>query len=226
MDCVHCGKKGSRPKQRIFPRLDGSYLICGECGRAQRRNTTLKLSGRGKRAAERRLLFRAISAARVRCKFKILVWGPDPKSKSVASVKRAEIRREFEKKGHESYFSEDLGIPDVPVNVQEMFQVKSVHLGVDVAASHGSSAEFEGLGTGFAWRLLLWIPETARKGYTAEGTLHLFRAAGGMFEYFDDSDLGSCVMTLASMDWLEDKEALQIWADELRRMASRVAPAG
>ncbi len=226
MECGHCGKNVTRPGRRAFPRLEGSYLICDACGKAQRRNSTLKLSGRGRRPGERRALFRTISAARAQCKFKVLVWGPDPKSKSPAAAKRAEIRREFEKRGHVVYFSEDLEIPGVPVNVQEMFQTQRVHLGVDVAASHGSSAEFEGLGVAFAPRLLLWMPEAAKGGYTAEGTLRLSRAAGGMFEYFDDSDLRSCVMTLASVDWLQDKEALQLWADEQKRMASRVAPLG
>lgn len=186
----------------------------------------MKFSGRGKRSNERRGLFRAISAARARCRFKILVWGPDPKSASPAAAKRAEIRGELEKVGHDVYYSEDLGVPGTPLNVQELFQTNRINLAINVAASPGPAAEFEEYGLALGRKLLLWLPEAARGGYTAGGMLRLFRSAGGIHEFFDDSDLRSCVVTLASIDWMRDKEALQIWADGQKEIASRVAPLG
>jgi len=151
----------------------------------------------------------AITAAG--CRFKILVWGPDPKSSTPASMARREIRDELRKTGNTALFSEEMNVPAVPSNVLELIQLKEINLVINVAASYGSLAEFEDYGVILGKRHLVFLNEAARGGFTASGTLRLFRANGGTAEYFDDEDAQSGALVLAALDWVREKAYLQKW---------------
>jgi len=183
MRCVHCSADPVKVKTRPFPRLGTTYLICGTCGRAQRRSNVLKTVGRGVRSADRARFLTALSIGKARQKFKILVWGPAPGSGNPAESKRKEIRDELRKIGHDAFFSEEMPAPGEPANIGELVQLQLVHLVVNVAASYGSLAEFENYGILLGERHLVFLNQAARGGFTDQGTRRLFRAAGG----FDES---------------------------------------
>jgi len=74
----------------------------------------------------------------------------------------------------------------------------------------GSAAEFESFGIQLGPKMLLWFPESGRGGFVDTGNRRLFRAAGGFDEAFQEDDLASCVLTLASVDWVKEKKYLQL----------------
>ena len=122
---------------------------------------------------------------------------------------RNEIRSEFERLGHEPYYSEDLSVIGVPINLQELLQLKRVNLVIDVAASHGSVAEFENYALAAKERMLAFLNVAARGGFTATGTLLAFRTVGGMCEFFRDEDIKTGVIVLAAIDWVKLKAYVQ-----------------
>ncbi len=223
MRCEFCFGVGSTFRRRAFPRLDRTYLVCGNCGRAQRRQKVLKTAARGVRAAERESLRKALAIAKARQKFKILVWGPASASGNRAATKRAQIRDELLKMGHDAFFSEDMVVPGVPTNILEMLQQRIVHLVIDVAASPGSMAEFENYGVILGKRHLVFLNDAARGGFTDTGTRRLFRAAGGDDEFFSEADLMSCALTLASADWVGDKAYYEMYLAELKKAADEAS---
>jgi hypothetical protein len=117
-----------------------------------------------------------------------------------------------------------LTVPGIPTDVQEEFQVKENDLVIDIAADFGPVAEFEKFGVELGYRMLLWLPAAAQGGFTATGTLQTFRAAGGAYEIFSDADLQSCALTLASRDWVSQKEFLQVYLDSVKESASASSP--
>jgi len=181
----------------------------------------LRTTGRGIRHAERERLQTALSIGAAKQKFKILVWGPTPKSDDAAAKKRIQVRDELRKMGHEAFFSEEMSVPAVPTNLVELVHQKMVHLVVNVAASHGSLAEFENFGILLGRRLLLFLNEAARGGFTDTGTRRVFRAAGGDDEFFADDDLKSCALTLAAVDWVRDKAHFEMYLAEVREATER-----
>ncbi len=52
-------------------------------------------------------------------------------------------------------------------------------------------------------RFLLWLRDSARAGYIGTGMGNELRTLGCEPLYFDDGDLDSCVLALASSDWVE-----------------------
>lgn len=208
MKCENCRLEIRRPRRRVFPRLKGEYLICDSCNKAQRIRSSIKASSRGTRAKQREQLRTKLALAAARIRIKTLVWGPGSGSGSPARLKREEIKRELKKEGHKAYFSEDLAIGDLPTNVLEMVQLKIVDLVIVVAASFGSTAEFEAFAVTLGPKLLAWFPYGAAGGFIDTGSRRLFYAAGGFDETFRDDDLISCVVTLASVDWVKEKRFL------------------
>lgn len=158
----------------------------------------------------------AHSACRSRghCKFKILVWGPDPKSSHPAAAVRTQIRDELCKLGHDAFFSEELTVRGIPTNLQELLQLQHINLVINLAASHGSVAEFENYGVILGERLLVFLNDAARGGFTTTGTRNAFRAKGGFAEFFNDEDLKTGVLVLAARDWVEFKAYAQKYALE------------
>jgi hypothetical protein len=95
----------------------------------------LKTVGRGKRAAEREKARVGLAISAGSCRFKILIWGSDPKSANPAAVTRGRLRNELRRLGHDAFFSEEMNVPAVPTNVLELLQLKEINLVINVAAS-------------------------------------------------------------------------------------------
>ena len=117
--------------------------------------------------------------------------------------------------GHEVFFSEEMTVPGVPTNVLESVQLKHINLVINVAASHGSLAEFENYGVLLGKRHLLFLNEAAKGGFTDTGTRRMFRANGGTDEFFTDDDIASGVLALAALDWVAEKAYLQKWLSNI-----------
>jgi hypothetical protein len=210
MRCVHCSADPMRiRRRRKFPHLETEYLICETCNRAQRRPSGLKTRGRGKRSADREALRASLAVASATVKFKILVYGPDPKSSNPASPTRKEILDELRRLGHDVYFPEELTVAGLPTNVLELRQLKKVQLVINLAASPGSQAEFENYGVTLGKRLLVFLDGRAKGGFTDTGTRVSFRLNGGMDEFFDEDDLKTGALVLAAADWISGKVHLQ-----------------
>ena len=121
-------------------------------------------------------------------------------------------------------FSEDLvAETGRPVNLEELEQSKVFDYFINLAGTWGSVGEAHEFGVKLGHRLLLWLKEGAEKGFI-EGTRRLVRAAGGDTEFFTEKDIMSCVMTLASEDWIAGKESLVEYANAAREELDKVAP--
>jgi hypothetical protein len=221
MLCSHCGEDSAKFRTRKFSQLEHNYAVCPRCGKAQRCPASLKKLRRGTKPTERDRLWKTLSVGRAKFKFKILVWGPNPLAGTPAAEKRQEIKGELQKSGHEIFFSEDLTIPGVPVNLQELLQVQKAHLVINIATSYGSLAEFENYALTLAERLLVFLNETVRGGFTDSGVRRMFRTAGGTDEFFDDEDLKSCVLVLAAHDWVREKQDLEVYLDAQQQAARK-----
>ena len=221
MRCVHCATEPMKSKLRHFVRLDIKYPVCASCNRAQRRPPLLKAAGRGKHAAKRATLRKALSIALAKPKFRILVFGPAPGSGSPADTKRHQIRDELLKMGHDAFFAEDVTEAGVPLNFLELMQLRTVaDLVINVAASPGSQAEFEDFALRFEGRRqLAFLDERGRAGYAGQGTLRGFRVNGGIDEFFSQSDLDSCVLTLMAVDWVVENSYFQAEQDMQAELA-------
>jgi len=144
----------------------------------------------------------------------IAVWGPAPR-KGSSGQKRLDIREELTHNGHDAYFPEDVPAEDagnISVNAQELLQVADDDLVVNFAASPGSQGEFHEFALVLKERQLTWFHEGARKAYAGLGLAQQLRLVGGDPMYYRDEDVQSCVIALASADWVEQMVAL--WATE------------
>src|SRR5713226_6306245 len=164
MRCTNCSADPVRCRFRKFPDLEATYCVCRDCNKAQKRPSGLITVKRGKRAADREKVRKALAVSAASCKFKILVWGPAPRSGNPAAATRKQIRDELKKMGHDAFFSEELAVEAVPTNVLELVQLKQVNLVINVAASHGALAEFEDYGVILGKRLLVFLNDDARGG--------------------------------------------------------------
>jgi hypothetical protein len=96
-----------------------------------------------------------------------------------------------------------------------------VNLVINVAASPGSLAEFENYGVTLGKRLLVFLNEAAKGGFSDTGTRKAFRANGGMDEFFNESDIESGSLVLAAVDWVTEKAHLQKWLLDMREEAEK-----
>jgi hypothetical protein len=160
-------------------------------------------------------------------KFKVLVWGPAAtnESKQDVYVKRKEVRDRLRGKGQNAFFSEEIGpIHDelgnrLPINVAELLQSEHFDLVVNIADSIGSLMEAEKFTEGLANRCLLWLRK-GDLGFSA-GIADQLASIGLTPIYFDDSDLKSCVIALASEDWVHAKRAQEVNYDILQERIVR-----
>jgi len=220
MDCIHCNRKTDRRKRRSFgvsSRIKQSYVICERCGRAQRLPATGIKNPLGTRLLED---FRRIIKSR---SCRVLVWGATPTAE--AATKRKQVREELEANGHDVFFSEDLAFPEaegVPTNIQEAFSLHQFDLVVNIANSPGSSGEAHEYALGLREKLLLWLPNGARAGFIGTGLADQLRVLGYFPIFFAAGDLVSCVISLASSDWVDAILATS-WALNDRAEALRAA---
>src|SRR3989442_91114 len=66
------------------------------------------------KSSDREKVRKALAVSAASCKFKILVWGPAPRSGNPAAATRKQIRDELKKMGHDAFFSEELPVEAVP----------------------------------------------------------------------------------------------------------------
>ena len=160
--------------------------------------------------------------------FRILVWGPTPTAASPAAGKRHDIRRGLVAKGHEALFSEDIPLPPrapgLPVDVWEMAQLGECQFVVNVADSPGSLGEAHQFGLLTNNRMLLWLPEAARRGFAGQGLARTRQAADGTTVYYKADDLASCVVSLLSVDWIEARRVLTWYSREQRERLRALDP--
>lgn len=229
MMCVGCHSEGEF-KTREIHRLGRSYYICRKCGKANRPliSEEANPTGWAKKAldiaAEVRGRFLQLIAA---YRFRILVWGPSEQNVTKRSVyeKRSQIRDQLRQKNQDAFFSEEipqisdeLGNP-LPINISELLQTEVVDLVINLADSSGSLIEAEKFTEGLLHRCLIWL----RRGITGfeSGLARQLASIGQPPIYFDDEDIKSCVIALASEDWVHAMRAQEVNWDVLEERISK-----
>jgi hypothetical protein len=175
----------------------------------------------------RHLEVKALSEA-AKCRLRVLIWGPTPTAQgdqAKFAEKRRQIREALESDGHDAYFSEDLvteGNP-IPTNLLELFQLKEMDAVIILATDFGATGEAHEFGTLLGNKLLLWLPLAAR-GKFIEGVRRYVDAAGGRSSFFNDQQMACCGISLASVDFVNEKRYLQIAIDQQIEMLKEQAP--
>jgi hypothetical protein len=162
-------------------------------------------------------------AGSAKINLRILVWGPSPNSNRPLAGKREEIRERLRALGHTVHFSEELGFPpdsDIGTNVQELAQLEDVDFVINMSdgEAYGAVGELHEFGFLLDDTILIWLPETARGGFTAGSFRAGMRKVGNHPVFFRPEDIGSCLMAVASCDWVEQWRS-RIWEIESRRKA-------
>ena len=229
MPCANCDTSLGTARRRSFPTVSSTrYFVCRDCGKAQRPTPKLRPAPRVlARARGAAMLTEKILTIARRAKFRILVWGPNPTADTPAARKRHQVREALIVEGHTVHFSEELGLDSgsgVPTNVQEMLQAGQVNLVVNIADSPGSLGEAHEFGAVLGPRMLLWLPEGAKRAFAGTGLAKLRRTAGGATEYYGDPDLSSCVVALASVDWVREQQALSAMAKSYQQLYRALDP--
>jgi len=215
------------PRIRQFKGIsEQKYLVCRRCDRAQRQRKRLRPGADVReRAALADSIVQRFRSQADRIVFNVLVWGPTPASADPAAVKRREVREALEADGHRAFFSEDLGFPTdrpVPADVQELAQLTQCQLVVNIGASFGSQGEAHEYGVQLGNRLLLWLPLAAREGFIGSGLAQTRRTLGGATVFYNDLDVKSCAIRLASSDWVEARRHTQWFIDAQRAALSKL----
>jgi hypothetical protein len=127
----------------------------------------------------------------------VLVWGPDPKSKSPVSKKRKEIRAELLKNGHDAKFSEEIstdGDDRASQKAKELAQAQAADvLIILVEGSPGALAETHDFcgRLEIAPKVLVLVPVEYKKGFSGSGLLSDLKAFGGV-HWYKPTELTSC----------------------------------
>ena len=176
----------------------------------------------------RSLEVKALSEA-ARCKLRVLIWGPTPNAsgdQAEYATKRRQIKEALEAEGHEAYFSEDLVPPgtSIPTNLLELLHTEEMDAVTDLATDFGSTGEAHEMGDIIREKLLLWLPFAARKKSIDEGMRRYVDAAGGRSVFFKDDHMKTCCVTLASVDFVNDKRYLQVAVEKRIELLQRAAP--
>jgi hypothetical protein len=157
---------------------------------------------------------KAISAAAA-YSLRVLVWGPSPTNAAADqggyTEKRKQIKQALLDDGHMAFFSEELRLPGsrIPTNLMEEIQAAEADAVVIIASTHGSVGEAHEYGVQLQAKLLLWLPTAGMKSFTDEGARRYINAAGGRSYFFGERHLSSCVLTLVSSDFVNEKRYLQ-----------------
>jgi len=215
MKCQFCLSEGGVRelfKRKDIHRFQKIYYICRKCRRSNRvEEQELKPQQR----RQKKLLADAkeIRSDFLECladvKFKILVWGPSEGNteKKELYQKRKQIRDILREKGQTAYFSEELdGLNDdngtpLPTDIAELLQVNYFNLVINLADSQGSLMEAERFTRVLGERCLLWFRKGTERGY-AGGLINSQAMAGRPPLPFDDEEVESCLMAMASEDWV------------------------
>jgi hypothetical protein len=126
----------------------------------------------------------------------ILVWGPG-KSQTDYYRKRLQIRYALRQRGHAAFFSEELAGASPPAPSQkaiEFLQAQAADLVVVLQVSFGSVAEVHDFANFrvISQKMLIFISESAKDGYSFQGALKELRILYGNVETFTDQDIVQC----------------------------------
>jgi len=230
MKCGYCITESERFKAREVHKLGRIYYVCPKCGKANRLQVQKETKPRGwakKAVQEQRQIRGEFLQALAGYRFKVLVWGPGATNLTKQDVytKRQEVRDLLRHKRQDAFFSEEIGsINDelgnpLPINVAELLQSEHFDLVINIADSMGSLMEAEKFTEGLDSRCLLWLRKGAG-GFQA-GIAAQLGSIGLTPIYFDDSDLKSCVIALASEDWVHSMRTQEVNYDILQERIAR-----
>ena len=223
MRCDWCKREGESKKlfkRREFYQLGCHYYVCKTCGRANRPNVQ-EINPRQRHLRRALETGRNIRARYLKSsadiKFKVLVWGPGPANipKKPVYEKREQIRDTLGQSNDEAYFSEEIrDILDehnqpLPIDLAELLQVDYFDLVIDIADSPGSLEEAERFARLLGSRFLLWLRKGSERGFVS-GLANSLTGAGNPPFFFEDEDIKSCVMTLASTDWVKGRRMAEL----------------
>jgi hypothetical protein len=133
--------------------------------------------------------YRALQAEIRRTPLVILVWGPGESGGDLYK-KRLQIRDALRMKGHAAVFSEEIAGGDIDVAMslkgQEFLQAHAADLVVVIQSSYGSVAEVHDFAEFrvVAFKLLIFIDERAKDGYSYQGALEELRTLYGNVETY------------------------------------------
>jgi hypothetical protein len=149
-------------------------------------------------------------------KLRILLWGPTPSAASPLAMKRENIKAVLNGNGHDVWFSEDLGLTGFrpPLNVEEQAQLDSFQLYICLAAADfapGALSEATEFGPTLGKYFRLWLPEGAQGKYVDRALGDCLRLVGNAPLFFNEDDLDSCVVSVASSEWVEKWRAI-LWS--------------
>ena len=226
MRCQTCGAVGDAKtnfKRREYHTLGRFYYICRHCGKANRALADqINPKARGTRhvISEAKAIRQQYLTSLAEVRFKILVWGPSEKNAEKKEVfeKRQQVRDILRTKGQSAYFSEELGsLRDengntLPVDVYELLQTDYFHLVIDIADSPGSLMEAERFAHLLTDRLLLWLSRDTQRGFSS-GLARSLADIRLPPLYFDKEDIDSCILTLASEDWVNGLRSHEVALD-------------
>jgi hypothetical protein len=226
MKCQKCladGDVRKHFKRKNYHTLDRFYYVCRRCGKANRplvdqlnptshgiRNTINEAK------AVRRQYFASVADVR----FRILVWGPSENNVEKRNVfeKRRQIRDILREKQQSAYFSEELGnLRDdkgnpLPLDLYELLQTNYFDLVINIADSPGSLMEAERFSLLLKDRLLLWLRSGSQRGFSS-GLARSLADIRLPPLYFDDEDIESCILSLASEDWVNGLRSYEVALD-------------
>lgn len=226
MECVRCERKINSPKRRTIRELSKRpYLICPDCGKAQPRTGRFNPGPNANPMAapvHHNFVMGASTVA-----FNVLVWGPTNVGAGAGVEKRHQIKAAIQGNGHCAFFSEELIFDrgyTVPINVQERAQLHMMDLIVCLGADYGAMQEAQEFANEHPYHFLLWIGEQGKGTYSDEGIGEVLRLSGTSPIFFSDADLHSCIIAIASADWVERWRNRKWAIDDQKRHLDELDP--
>jgi hypothetical protein len=221
--CKTEGEVKSSFKRKEYYSLGRFYYVCRRCGKANRAladEINPKARGIRQVITEAKAIRHQYLTSVADVRFKILVWGPSEKNAEKKDVfeKRRQVRDILRTKGQSAYFSEELGsLRDengnpLPVDTHELLQIDYFDLVIDIADSPGSLMEAERFAHVLKERLLLWLSRDSQRGFSS-GLARSLADIRLPPLYFDKEDIDSCILTLASEDWVNGLRSYEVALD-------------
>jgi len=112
----------------------------------------------------------------------------------------------------------------IPTNLLELLQTEEMDAVIDLATDFGSTGEAHEMGDILREKLLLRLPFAARKKFIDEGMRRYVDTAGGRSVFFKEDHMKTCCITLASVDFVNDKRYLLVAVEKRIELLQRAAP--
>ena len=110
------------------------------------------------------------------------------------------------------------------MNLQELIQLSGAGLVILLADSPGTLGELHDFGLELGNKLLTWMRRESKLGYTGAGLREMMRTTGNEPLFFEEADINSCVLSLASADWVEDWRRTALFIKEKTRLLGDIDP--